>query len=65
MKCINAASIAADEAGMRKDGLGKRLFPVTLMCILRGSLTCCFCVETEKHVASRKVNIFKVVAFTF
>lgn len=58
-KCVNTANIAtADEAGMRKDGLGKWLFPVTLMWIVRGSLNCCFCVETQKYVASRKVNIF-------
>lgn len=62
-KCNNAANIvAADWSSVRKDGLGKWLFQVTIMWIVWRIRNCCLCVENYKHVASRNINLFKAAA---
>lgn len=66
-RCINTGNMAtADRSSIKKSW--NWLLQVTLMWIGWRSLNCCFCVEKQKHVASRKKknkNLFKAVAFTF
>lgn len=58
-KLIHTANIAiADKSDIRKDEPGRWPLEIVLMWIGLRSLNCCFCVEKQKHVASRKVSLF-------